>query len=429
MLMNKTNRQKAIIIDDTCGSGKSSLMIQMVNEASDNQKFLWVTPLLSEVERIIVECKSKNFKQPIEKNKDGSKLTDLERMLADGENIATTHSLLSLIDPASDIPTLIKMQGYTLILDESLDPLDIVKITKDDIENLSTSKTPTIKIDDSTGKVTWVNPDYTGKCKDYQPIIESNQVYCFDGKSLMWVFPISLFLCFKSVYVLTYLWESSIMSCWFQVNGIEIEKKSVEKVEPITNDEFQQYKLVDFVRRDVSHLKELIELCDDPKFNSIGNSLNDSKGWDALTHSKLTKMKKGSAIQKKINTTVYNFIRYKAKATSINDVIWAAPKECHDNGLVRPRSYSTSFVASTTRATNLYSKTRVVCFVLNVYVNPTYVKYFESHGVEINEDLYALSQLIQFIYRSRIRKGEKIQLFIPSERMRTLFQKWLNNEI
>lgn len=434
--------QKVIILDDLCGSGKTEAMIQLVNKSPANQKFLWVTPFLEQVRRIKKSCMNKKFKEPSDKNKDGSKLTSLESLLANGDNVVTTHALLLLIDPEGDIPTLLKMGGYTLILDECLDPLVKIEITQNDIESLATSKTPTINIDEETGKVTWVNPNYKGRLDVYKEQIESNQVYCFNGTSMLWIFPITLFQCFKSVYVLTYIWESSLMSSWFELNGIEIEKKSVEVVEPNYSCNFHftkdnelnlniqpQYKIVDYVRRDVSHLKELIELVEDPKLNSIGNSLNKEKGWDALTYSKLTKMKKGSAIQKKINTTVYNFIRYRAKAKSVDEVIWTAPKECYEQKLVNPRSYSTAFVPSTIRATNLYSNTRVVCFCLNVYVNPTFTNYFGSHGITVNEDLYALSQLIQFVYRSRIRKGEKIQLFIPSERMRNLFKRFLNNEI
>ena len=43
-----------------------------------------------------------------------------------------------------------------------------------------------------------------------------------------------------------------------------------------------------------------------------------------------------------------------------------------------------------------------------------------------DKDLWALSTMLQFIFRSRLRKGEPINLYIPSKRMRELFLKWLN---
>jgi hypothetical protein len=43
------------------------------------------------------------------------------------------------------------------------------------------------------------------------------------------------------------------------------------------------------------------------------------------------------------------------------------------------------------------------------------------------KDAYALTELIQWVWRSRIRKGEPITLYLPSPRMRRLFEEWLND--
>lgn len=53
--------------------------------------------------------------------------------------------------------------------------------------------------------------------------------------------------------------------------------------------------------------------------------------------------------------------------------------------------------------------------------------YFELQGIKVDEDAFATSEMIQWIWRSAIRKGEPITLYIPSDRMRNLFIKWLNN--
>ena len=41
------------------------------------------------------------------------------------------------------------------------------------------------------------------------------------------------------------------------------------------------------------------------------------------------------------------------------------------------------------------------------------------------EDKFALSELVQFVYRSAIRNGKPIDVYIPSKRMRDLFLEWL----
>ena len=48
----------------------------------------------------------------------------------------------------------------------------------------------------------------------------------------------------------------------------------------------------------------------------------------------------------------------------------------------------------------------VVVYPINIFVNPIVKQFFTNNGVEIDEDSYALSELIQFIYRSRIRQSE-----------------------
>ena len=48
-------------------------------------------------------------------------------------------------------------------------------------------------------------------------------------------------------------------------------------------------------------------------------------------------------------------------------------------------------------------------------------------GYPIDDDRFALAEMLQWIWRSRIRKGEEIKLAIISKRMRELFLKWLND--
>ena len=53
------------IVDAICGTGKSTSLINMINEDVSNQRFLYITPYLSEVERIKNACANKHFKEPI----------------------------------------------------------------------------------------------------------------------------------------------------------------------------------------------------------------------------------------------------------------------------------------------------------------------------------------------------------------------------
>jgi len=47
--------------------------------------------------------------------------------------------------------------------------------------------------------------------------------------------------------------------------------------------------------------------------------------------------------------------------------------------------------------------------------------------VVVHNDLHALSEMLQLIWRTRIRKFESINVYVPSSRMRGLLQDWLDS--
>jgi hypothetical protein len=48
--------------------------------------------------------------------------------------------------------------------------------------------------------------------------------------------------------------------------------------------------------------------------------------------------------------------------------------------------------------------------------------------MEVDDDQFALSQLVQWVWRSRIREDQPINLYLPSDRMRRLFTEWLDGK-
>jgi hypothetical protein len=61
-------------------------------------------------------------------------------------------------------------------------------------------------------------------------------------------------------------------------------------------------------------------------------------------------------------------------------------------------------------------------------MRPYIKKFFELRGIKIDEDKYAISELIQFIFRSGARVGKNITLYLPSKRMRNLCIYYLANK-
>ena len=117
---------KIKIIDSPCGWGKSSYAIQYINSLPDNVHVIYITPFLSETDRIRINCPTKDFQQPSKKRGEGSKMTDLISLIEAEENIASTHALFKAID--DDLISLLKERNYILILDEVMNVVERIDI-------------------------------------------------------------------------------------------------------------------------------------------------------------------------------------------------------------------------------------------------------------------------------------------------------------
>ena len=65
--------------------------------------------------------------------------------------------------------------------------------------------------------------------------------------------------------------------------------------------------------------------------------------------------------------------------------------------------------------------------MVNRFADPNVMKFFASRGIEIDQDAFALSEMLQWIWRSAIRDDRPINLYVPSSRMRELLIDWIEN--
>lgn len=103
------------VVDSLVGSGKTTAAIAMMN-CHPEQRYLYVTPYLTEAGRIIAACPSLDFQEPSDVF---TKTAALRQLLAEGKNIAITHELFSRQDLTGRVVQDISNYGYTLILDET----------------------------------------------------------------------------------------------------------------------------------------------------------------------------------------------------------------------------------------------------------------------------------------------------------------------
>jgi hypothetical protein len=421
MLCKNPTLTKINIIDSIMGSGKTSWAIQYMKEAPTYQKFIYITPFKNEVERVISSVKC-DFKQPEIDDNNNTKLEDIKRLIANGENIVSTHSLFRSID--SEVIDLLDMENYTLILDEVMDVIEQVDISKDDLKMLTENEVIEV---DNKGVVHWKQSDYKkGYFEKLRNSANSGNLMMYEDDkkepvAVYWTFPLDTFKCFEEIYILTYMFDGQIQRAYFDLFGQKYGYKSIVK-------EGTEYKLapyVSFRNEDRTHLKELINIYylspkDKKDMNKMGNKHNYFSVAD------LKKKVKSKEIKKVIKDNAYNFYYNKCNVPT-DEVMWTTFKEFKDN--LTPKGLKEHFVSVNARATNEFQHKSTCIYLANIYMNPLTKHFFNKQGVEVNVELFALSELLQWLFRSRVRTGQPINVYIPSMRMRTLLEQYLHNQI
>ena len=98
----------------------------------------------------------------------------------------------------------------------------------------------------------------------------------------------------------------------------------------------------------------------------------------------------------------------------------AGTGEINDEGIAQG-----CYLACTARATNAYRDRSVIVHAFNRFPHVSVSSFLQDYGVEVDNNQFALSELVQFVWRTQIRDGKPIKLCILSKRVRKLFQDWL----
>ena len=470
--MNKET-DKIKVIDARMGRGKTSAAITYMKDNAGKKKFLYITPYLDEVERICTECSELGFVQP-DQEESGTKLADIKRLLAVGDNIATTHSLYTLLD--DDALEIIRGRGdYCLIVDESLNVVSPENISQSDI-HLTIDKISTI---DEDGYITNISDEYSGGFDPLKKIVNNGGGYRLkilnrskndeegnltdkdDGGngnscSIVRVMKPELLTAFSEVIVMTYLFNGQYMKAYFDFFGFSYDICGVDTSNGYHfSDGPDKPEPVDY--------KSLIHIIESPRLNNIGNGEYDlSHNWynknrpakrvrreagknagAAKTNgsAKAGKKKKGG-VQKvscKLNTFYQNYAD-----TKIENLLWTTFKDSKEyvygeRGRFRDKDDKSdpkkiTFLSLTSRATNRFKDKWALAYLANRYPNTNVNKFFFSpdssksdQKINIDKDLFALSEMLQWIWRSRIRDNKEIVVYIPSKRMRNLLKGWIED--
>lgn len=412
-------------LDAPTGYGKTTAIINKVNREipegyfGNPKRFLVVTPFIDEVTRI---CKETACTAPI-----GNKSKDIQTLLADGENICCTHSLFNLF--STETLEIISTGGYSysLIIDEEINvisdimgnktirnkenPSLIESYSKKDFEILI--KQEQISIDPLTKKISW-NDDYSyddGVFDDLRKRLEIVDLFRF-GSGLTQMVKRELWECFNEVTICSYRMKESYLAYYCRLSNIGINYQHIENgvivngYLPLKPKKLDRIKLYPDQRN-----KE----CSYSKYWYQQNIKKDfiSKAAKQLT-ADFRKFKE-TFVPKGVDKSLYFWTCYKG----------------YEKALAGKNLSKNKWQPCNIKATNKLVACCIVGYFVNRFANVNVKRFLkDTGGIIVNEEELALSELIQFVWRSNIRTDDlnDVYVFIAADALLNNFSEWLKDE-
>ena len=421
----ENNKTKIKVVDSIIGQGKTTWAINYMKENPD-KRFLFVTPFLDEVERVMKEVP--NMKSPYINFKEGKpKFETLRDLTFKGDNIATTHALFSKLD--MEMKENLTAGDYILILDEVTNVAERFKFETESDEEMFFNEMGDV---DKEGYVFWLDDKYKASTYKKKSAFYDVMLLCLNKNLIkvkenmyMWELPISSFNCFKDIYILTYMFEGSILAPYFKLNNVQYEYLSVS--------EGKLTKYNPTTKEQKAELKQLINIVEHEKLNEISdNYWSLSASW----HKDKTRDLKTSIYSKKLKANTTNFFKNICKGNAKDNMVTVFDKSYE---AIKDKGWSSkvsSYIAFNMKATNKFRHKKNLAYLVNVFVHGDISTYFKQRhpNINVNEKIYALNILIQWIWRSRVRNQDLpyneryINLYLPSRRMRDILKEWLDSD-
>lgn len=425
------------VVDTIMGGGKTEAAIAYMDEHPE-RRFLFVTPLLTECDRIIGSCKNHKFYQPTEDDEAVlTKTASLGSLLQKRRDIVMSHALfLRSIFLYGD---LVRIGGYTLIQDETLSvisPFDFSGMGANcyDLDWM---------LQVGMLKTNLYGEIFRDEDKEYNGVALQALLQACDEKRVLGykggyytIFRMDVFRWFRDVYILTYMFCFSLQYCQMKIEGMECKILGAERTAG-------GYR---FTEKDTSpeyatHLIERVEIESSRRLNDIGEGFYDlSSSWYKREVADEEKSRKLVDVER----TAYGFLVNEEDRSGVTDIgvhihsyfdkcrrkdkdakfLWTTYKR--GQKLIYVNGFQKCFLSCAQRASNLYSDRTCLAYCVNVFPQPHIANYFYEHKSPLDRDGYALCEMIQWVWRSAIRTPDgKIKIYIPSKRMRILFTFWL----
>lgn len=426
------------ILDGIMGSSKTTNTCKWMEENNHKYKFFYISPLLDEVKdggRIQQSCPTTRFISPSTKEEDSKLSSDQQRgvssrrkidnlleLLKIGANITCTHNLyLSMTD---DHFREMQKHSYVLIIDEELGMIDDYKsYSSPDVKSLQ--KLNCVEIQDKDGMLIWKNSDVaefddiTHRYHNFKRHVENEMIYVSKRDTNIFVcqLPIKLITVAKRCIILTYMFEGNVLSSFLKLKGLEYKQFTDVSINTVNKqDIMKNIKL--YMPKHPKWRKEL-------KLSVTAYHTMSSADLKHISNYILAVTKDCNATD---YDTMFTFPKDRCNLSENKAKVKIKPKGMVDTLLKESKSpQNVCWIASSTRATNKFKHKYCVIHAYDRYPNQSVSSYLQDFNSPIDRDVFAVSEMLQWIWRSRIRDNKPITLAILSSRMQILFLNWLHN--
>lgn len=391
------------VVDARMGRGKSSAAIRYMNRYKGAKRFLYITPYLNEVDRICEQC---DFDQSDSDYM--SKSAELKTHIRHGKNVAATHSLFYLMD--EEALELVRANHYSLIIDESIQVIERMNVTDKDFA-LIISKLADVG---ENGVVRWKDKEYDGRFCDYKELADAGSLRMIDSALLNVMNP-DMLRSFDEVFMLTYLFDGQYQKAYLDFFGFDYRIIGVE----LDEDGYRFSNAPD--SPPPLDYRSLIHIVETPAMNKVGD------GKFALSKNWFTRRGYDHPDIRALRNNLKKFFQG-VPGGNHDSRLWTSFKDARDKLTDRRTGrFRNNFLQVSARATNEFRNRTDIAYMANRFVDPNLLKFFSERDIEINSDHFALSEMLQWIWRSAIRDNKPINLYIPSSRMRELLIDWMNS--
>lgn len=332
-------------------------------------------------------------------------------LIAEGKNITTTHQAFKGYN--LNMLTQIKEQEYVLIIDENVEVLESFEFDTSDLQ----MAVDVGYVSEENGIYKLSDKEYKGKAfAELFSLLRTRDLTRMDNQDdkalFYWALPSDLITSFKEVFILTYLFEGQSLHHFLQIYNIPYTYIGIKHT---GENEYSFGEFPGYTPSYMSRLNEVLHIIDNDKLNQIGDSYHAlSMNW----------FKRGGKNITQLKNNISNYFNNIQRSVPAERRLWGAYNDAYN--MVRGKGYSKSFLTFNAKAMNAYRNKDCLVYITNLFMSVNEKKFYQMHGIEVDEDAYALSIMVQWIWRSAIRDGSEVYLYIPSRRMRELLINWIN---